>query len=54
VELAILLQEIGWIGMFLGGFAGKLRETGFKNHSFFHFLRRFSTFLREIEKNNGF
>jgi len=46
---------------FLGGkelkmnvFAGYLRFWGFKNLPFFHFLRRFSAFLREIEKNNGF
>jgi len=31
-----------------------LAKVGFKNWPFFHFLRLFSAFLREIGKNNGF
>jgi len=42
------------IGRFFGGFGVNLAKTGFKNWPFFHFLRRFCAFLREMMKNNGF
>jgi len=50
--------ELGWKLVRFAGFFGSLGailgKVGFKKNTFLHFLRRFSTFLREIEKNNSF
>jgi hypothetical protein len=37
-----------------GGYSVFFEKRVFKNSPFFHFLRRFSAFLREIKKNNAF
>jgi len=47
-------MQVGVFWVDFGMIWPNMAKVGFKNLPFFHFLRRFSTFLRKIEKNNGF